>query len=245
MTETIKVCAITATKNRHRSMERSLGLFLNQTYKNCVQLIFNNSCTEQSLDESVPKDRVILINQCVDSVTNQPYTNLGAIYNDAIKHIPSDCDVVCFWDDDDIFLVDHIANGVSGYLRAREQGKLAYKPKKSYFKSGNITQLAENTLEPSIFVHKDHVLQYGFSNTTSDQHLAWVNGLVYNNKILVDPNGEPTLIYNWGDDLPAFKTSGNAGNPDNFKNYENFSQDIGDQVITPYTVEQLNKYYYI
>lgn len=226
-----KVCCITCTKNRHTCLERSVRLFLNQDYENSVQLIYNNSCTTQSLDPSLPNKRFILVNNCKDLVTGKPYTNLGAIYRDAITFIPEDVDLVSFWDDDDLFLSDHISEGVKGFLRG---GKTAYKPKKSLYKQGkNAPVMVENTLEPSIFVKKDHIFQYGFGQRTSDQHMEWVEPLVRNGEIYVDPNGKPTLIYTWGNPIPVFKTSGNSKDPENFKSYEAYSRDVGDQIITP------------
>lgn len=239
----MKACVITATKGRHSHLERSVRLFLEQDYTNSVQLIYNNSCDPQRLNTSVSPNRVILVNNCIDSQTGQKYTSLGAIYNDAIKHIPEDVEVVSFWDDDDLFLKYHISEGVKGYQRALEQGKIAYKPQKSYFKSNGRVRLVENTLEPSIFVKKEHVLKHGFSLETTPQHLKWVHPLVDGNLILVEPKGAPTLIYNWGDDLHTFKTSGDPMNPDNFRNYENYSQDQGDGIITPWQYEQVKKYY--
>lgn len=239
----MKVCIITCTKNRHSQLERSVRFFLEQDYSNAVQLIYNNSCNELILSEIVPKDKIILVNNCIDSSTGEKYTNLGAIYNDAIKYIPEDAEIVSFFDDDDIFLKYHISEGVKGYKRALEKGMIAYKPKKSYFRNGNRTSMVENTLEPSIFVKKDHVLKYGFFLETSPQHLKWVDPLVYEGKIFADPKGTPTLIYNWGDEIKTFKTSGNPTDPNNFLNYEKFSQDKGDSIITPWSKQEVSKYY--
>lgn len=236
----MKVCVITATKNRHTALERSIKFFLEQTYSNSVQLIYNNSCNQLQLDNSVPKDRVILVNNCKDLDTNLSYTNLGDIYKDAIKYVPEDTDIVSFWDDDDIFLRNHIEEGVKGLL---ESGKKAYKPQKSYYRGHHKIVLVENTLEPSIFVKFEHIKKYGFSKDTTAQHLQWVNPLVYNGEIFVNPEGIPTLCYNWGDNFPTFKTSGDPNNPENFNNYEKFSKDVGDGIITPVSNDEVEKYY--
>lgn len=226
----MKVCVITATKGRHSCLERSVKCFLDQTYTNSVQLIYNNHCDFQRLNNNLPKDRFVLVNNCLSKKTNKPYTTLGEIYNDAITYVPEDCDVISFWDDDDLFLPLHIEEGVRGLERG---GKLAYKPKKSYYSHSGVISLMENTMEPSIFVKKEHILKHGFSEETSAQHLKWVDALIRENQIYVDENGMPTLIYMWGDYIPVFKTSGDPNNPNNFKNYENFSKDIGDGIITP------------
>lgn len=240
MTENPKVCVITATKNRHEHLERSVRFFLDQDYLNSCQLIYNNSTVDQRLNTNLDPDRVILVNQHIDSTTGQPYTTLGGIYNDAIKYIPEDVEIVGFMDDDDIFLPNHISEGVKGLIRG---GKTAYKPERSLFKNGADITPAINTFEPSIFIKKEHILKYGFSLETSAQHLKWVDPLVWGGEIYVDPDGPSTLIYCWGNDIPTFKTSGNSQHPENFKNYETFSQDVGDRIITPINKEKAKEFY--
>jgi hypothetical protein len=243
----LSVWAIMATCGRHTLSERSLRMFLNQDYGGeHALLIYNNSPVKQGLGEfnlSKGKD-VVLMNRPTDLETGEPYNNLGAIYRDALSFVPDHIDIVIFWDDDDLFLPNHITSGVEGVLRAREQGKIAYKPAQSYYRHAGGIQLMSNTLEPSFFVPLAHLREHGFHQSTSDQHLKWVDPLVYGENVLVDDKGKPTLIYNWGDvEIPTFKTSGNAGNPNNFTNYRNFSTDHGDQVITPWSTERIQKYY--
>lgn len=239
----MKVCAITATCGRHTCIERSVRLFLDQDYKDKMMLIFNNSTIPQILDNTVP-DNVKLINCSFNAETGNPYNNLGEIYRDAVKFVPSDCNVVTFWDDDDIFLSNHLSEGIKGYKEARELGKLAYKPRKSYYKyMTDKTQLVSNTMEPSVFVQKDHILKYGFSNTTTEQHLQWYVPLGKDDLIYIKEEGIPTMIYNWSDNFPTFKTSGDSTNKENFNNYRNFSQDHGDMIITPIEIFDLSKYF--
>jgi hypothetical protein len=232
----MKVTAICATSGRHTCLERSVALFYLQDYENKHLLIYQNSDTylTTKLDSNLT-----LVNNHIDYHTKSPYTNLGAIYRDAITHIPQDTDVIIFWDDDDLFLPNHITEGVAGLIRG---GKEGYKPKYSYFRSSSGITKLENTLEPSIFVKANVILNNGFNETTSTQHLKWVDYLVYNNQIFVDPTGIPTLIYNWGDtDIPTFKTSGNQENPENFNNYKRLSKDHGDLIITPRIKENILK----
>lgn len=247
------VCAICATCGRHTLLERSLRFFLDQehdTEKDHFDvfhlLIYNNSNVELSLDDNLFSKvegykSVQLVNNHIDSQTGLPYTNLGAIYNDALKHIPDNIEVIVHWDDDDIFLPNHLSEGVKGL----ERGNLvAYKPAKSYYRHPGGVELMSNTLEPSIFVASWHIMEHGYSLETTAQHLQWVNPLVYEKKIFVDENGPATLIYNWGDvEIPTFKTSGNPTNLGNFDNYRNFSRDHGDRVITPWKKEDVQKYY--
>lgn len=272
------VTAIMATCGRHHLAERSLRFFLDQVHdperetKDIFKLlIFNNSSTQLDIDPNLFEGvddkymSVQLVNQHISDRTGEPYTNLGDIYNDAIKHVSDTTELIVHWDDDDIFLPSHLYEGIKGYRRGRalsieklvwldanaEENRReisidykAYKPAKSYYRHPRGIELMSNTLEPSIFVDFKHILEYGYSTTTTDQHLQWVNPLVYRKNILVDDSGTPTLVYNWGDtDIPTFKTSGNAGHPNNFNNYRNFSKDHGDGILTPWKTEDVQKYY--
>jgi len=247
------------TCGRHQLAERSLGLFLQQKSDWVGEgdhrvkpiynlLIYNNSDIALKLDENTMKDvkgykNVRLVNNHINKETGKRYTNLGAIYRDALSEFDEYeyPDIIVHWDDDDLFLENHLLEGIKGLQRG---GKTAYKPAKSWYRHPGGVELMSNTLEPSIFVEYDHIKKYGYSLTTTDQHLQWVNPLVYENRIFVDKNGPATLIYNWGDTtIPTFKTSGNAGSPNNFDNYRNFSNDHGDKVLTPWAKEGLNHYY--
>lgn len=236
----MKVCVITATAGRHQCIERSIRFFLDQDYEDGYQLIFNNSPYTQRLNKNVPADKVVLVNQWWNSETNQAYKNLGEIYRDAIKHILPGTDVISMFDDDDIFLPNHISEGVKGLQRC---GKTAYKPEYSYYKDrGRFVKLI-NTFEPSIFVKAEHILKYGFSDMTTAQHLQWVDPLIQQNEICSDPDGPSTLVYDWSQEIGTFKTSGNAQNPENFNNYRKASVDHGDGIITPWSKQSVEKYY--
>jgi len=240
----MNVYAICATAGRHELLERSVACFLAQDYKGeHTLLIYNNSEIPQDINLGIlpPNKHIELVNQHLDSRTGKPYRTLGAIYRDALDEVPSFCEAICFWDDDDLFLPEHITMGVGGLIT---YGKQAYKPAKSWYRHSGGIELMNNTLEPSIFVKTMFLRKYGFRDTTSDQHLSWVNALVEQKEIYTDPEGWPTLIYNWGDvHIPTFKTSGDAGNPHNFDNYRAFSIDHGDQMIRPLNREKLEFYY--
>lgn len=236
----MKVCLITATKNRHQQLERVVRFSFNQTVDNWVHLIYNNSNTPLRLNTNLPSEKYILINKSLFSKTNKPYTTLGDIYTDVLQYIPEECDVINFMDDDDIFLPNHVEEGIKGLEKG---GLLAYKPSHSYFKQISGVSLAQNTLEPSIFVKTSHVKEFGFSSETTAQHLQWVNPLLYNNQIFVDTAGIPTYICDWSQQIPTFKTSGDPNNPQNFQNYTNWSQDKGDGIITPCSNSRAKLYY--
>lgn len=240
----MNVFCIMCTCGRHTLAERALGMFLQQDYQGEHNLlIYNNSPEDITCNpgEWPMNKHIFLENNSIDKETGERYSNLGAIYRDAFAYVPEDADVIVHFDDDDLYLRNHISEGVKGLERGQ---KTAYKPAKSYYRHPGGIQLMSNTLEPSIFVKASHIRQHGYSLTTTDQHLQWVNPLVYGGNIFVDENGPASLIYNWGDtDIPTFKTSGDAGSPQNFDNYRRFSQDHGDRVLTPWTLEQLQPYY--
>lgn len=238
------VTAICATAGRHTCLERSVRMFLEQDYEGPHKLlIFNNAKDKPlilDLPELPPNKKIELVNSC-----DKNYTNLGEIYTDTLSYINSD--LVTFWDDDDIFLKNHISEGVIGYQKAivfPNSIYRAYKPQKSYYRSAEGVQLVENTLEPSIFLETEVLKAVGFQQTTSDQHIKWVSYLQATNSLFVDPEGVPTLVYNWGDsDIPTWKTSGDPANPNNFNNYRNFSIDHGDGIISPIPKEKIDELY--
>jgi hypothetical protein len=232
----MNVTAIMATCGRHFCCERSLSLFLNQCYEKKHLLIYQNSEVAQSINPCIDLKLVTLVNNCIDSETNEPYKNLGAIYRDAIKYIPAETDLITFWDDDDIFVRDHIDQGVNGIRRG---GKIAYKPKFSYHYDGYSITRQRNNFEPSIFVKLRHVLEYGFSDSTIDQHLKWLNPLIRMDQLYIDENGKSTLVYNWGDRFYTYKTSQRTTEPDCFQTYRQKSTQHGDRLISPMDISTM------
>lgn len=247
----MKVVALMMTCGRHSCCERSLKFFLDQDYEGFHDIIiYQNSEVFQELgDFYVPSNKTVtLINNNIDYRTGKPFTSLGAIYNNAIHDIPEDADVVIFWDDDDIFLPNHITKGVDGlrraYIDSTGNPKFAYKPYHSYFRTSSGITLAHNTLEPSIFVNANFIKEHGFHDTTSNQHLKWVDALVRVGGVYQDPEGTPTLCYNWGDtDLVTYKTSGIPDGDASFKGYRKNSQDHGDGIVTPISDLQAQYFY--
>jgi len=229
----IKHCGVVCTKNRHKCLERVVTCFLKQTYKHSVLLIFNNSIEELNLDtreDYSESGNIILINNHLNP-EGQPYTSLGEIYNHAIQFIPKDTKVVSFMDDDDIFLENYVEEGVRGLYMHPD--KLAYKPEHSYFKTHKGVGLAKNVLEPSIFVDYSHLMSTGFFERNVDLHHKWLQPLIDEKLIYVDKTGAPTFIYDWSGEIFVWKTSGDPKNPDNFDNYNKWSVDVGDGIISP------------
>lgn len=237
----MKVCTITATRGRHRHLERVVRFMLNQDYDGeMIHLIYNNHPEELRLNGNLSSDKFLLINNHLNLKTLKPYNNLGDIYNDIMRFVPEDVEVINFMDDDDIYLPNHTSEGIRGLRRG---GKKAYKPKFSYYAHLKRVTLANNNLEPSIFVMVDHIREYGFSSETTAQHLKWLDPLVINGEIFEDPEGKPTYICDWSQEIPTFKTSGAPQNPNNYNNYINSSLDNGDKIITPVSQSWAEHYY--
>ena len=238
----LKICCVTCTAGRFSCLRRNVRMFLEQDYPNAIQLIYQNSPNYLQLDSSIPSEKVIIVNNYLDLQTGKRYETLGAIYRDALTFIPEDVNIINHFDDDDFFLPQHISKGIEGIIQS---GKTAYKAKKSIFlQRGLLPILTENVMEPSIFVVKEHVQKYGYGQETSAQHLQWVDPLIRKEQLFSDPYGTPTLAYNWnalGEEV--FKTSGNSKNPENFKNYHNYSQDYGQGILSPVSKEEIQEFY--
>ncbi len=238
----LKVCCITCTAGRLSCLRRNVRMFLEQDYENAVQLIFQNSSSPLQLGDDIPEGKVIIVNCPADLQTGEKYKTLGAIYRDALTFVPEDVDVINHFDDDDFFLPQHISLGVDGLKRGNSK---AYKAKKSIFlQKGLKPILTENVMEPSIFVMKEHVQKYGYGQETSAQHLQWVEPLIKEGQLFADPEGIPTLAYNWNAlGETVFKTSGDPKNPNNFTNYHRYSQDFGQGTLSPVSKQEIEIFY--
>lgn len=228
----MKVTALMATCGRHFYCERSVAMFLAQKYEDKHLIIIQNSEKEQKLDKNY--DNITLINKF-------GFSNLGSIYNHALDFIPQDTDAICLFDDDDMYMPEHITEGVNGLKRG---GKKAYKPKFSFMQMRYDISKINNVLEPSWFISADVVKREKFREESSKHHFNWIDWCVKNKEIYVDPDGPSTLIYTWGNqERPCYKTSGYGKRPDAFEQYRKNSQDHGDGVITPNSKEEIDKIY--
>jgi len=227
----MKVTAIMATCGRHYFCERSVGMFLNQTYTDKHLVIIQNSDHDQKLDREY--DNITIVNK-------SDFSNLGAIYNYALQFVPDDSEVFCLFDDDDIYMPNHIEEGVKGLIRGE---KKSYKPQFSYLQDLGEISKTNNVLEPSWFVYYDVINECKFREGDSRHHFNWVDWCVDTNNIYVDPDGISTFGYTWGNpEGIAYKTS--SINPeDSFRIYREKSIDHGDGIITPMTIDQLEPLY--
>lgn len=243
----MNICLITCFHGRHYHTERVLRCFLNQDYEGGITLLLYNNCKiPQQLDDiKLPKNRhIILINNHIDLQTKQEYTNVGDIFRDAITFVPKECDVISFFDSDDIFLLNHVSEGVKGIKEAYKNRQLAYKPYFSYYLYGdNQVEKSHNNMEPSVFCNKNFIEKEGFFPLQASYHQKWLNKLHQENLIHVPKDGVSTFLYCWEKGHGNHKISGAGDGEDNFKAHREKEIESGDGVLTPAKQEIIQKYY--
>ena len=247
MQEKIKVLALCCTHGRVKALERSVRCFLDQDYDGPAVMFICNSGLPLSFPDyskylKVDNKFIQILNIDKDS-----YSSVGEKYSIALERAMGqfpDIEVVTSWDDDDIFLPTHLSKGVEGYydgytLPSLYGGpKLAYKPELSYYRyrdsNDNMKIIRnENTYEPSIFVNSSWLVEKGYAPVSRKYHKQWLDPLVSEHKIYVNPYGESTLVYNWGDP-GIYKMSGSAtDNRNNLDAYLRKSLDMGTGILRP------------
>jgi hypothetical protein len=251
-----KVTWIIATNNRAACLERVVRNFIDQDYKGEHSMwVYNNGKNPFLIDTPVlPDNKKILVSHYpVDIFTGQPYLNVGSIFNNIIFQLPRlesqllgyKPDIISFGDDDDIYLPDHISEGVKGIKEAQKKGAKAYKPHFSYYRSTNKVELAHNNLEPSIFSLYDYIYTAKCLETAVSYHDGWINPLKDSGQFYVGayPKHKPTLIYDWSSEIPVYKISGTGeDSPENFAAYNSWSKDYKN-LITPIPEEKAKFYY--
>jgi glycosyltransferase involved in cell wall biosynthesis len=235
-----KVSAVCCTYGRFKCVERVMNCFLAQDYSN-KELIIYNTDTDSPYDVGQSIHSITIVNRSIDSVTNEPYTNVGAIRRDALMFATGD--YVVTWDDDDIFLPHFMSQAIN---RMAETGLPSFKPEKSFFYSGDNLRLVMNTLEASVVASIDLVRKYGYLLETGKEGLAWYTKMRDNKELDEhDTNYIPSYCFNWNDgqEMNApHKQSGDIDNPNNFNNHKEASKDVVDgRKLQVYSQEQLNE----
>jgi len=238
MNEYPLVSAVMCTYRRFKCVERAMNCFLRQTYTNKELIIFNTDTDNPYLEqEELTKARITIVNQNIDSETNKPYTNVGAIRRDALKYAKGD--YVVTWDDDDIFLQFFMQQAID---RMSVTGLPSFKPEKSFFYSGNNLRLVMNTLEASVIAKTDKIRQYGYLLDTGREGLGWYTQMRDNKELDEhDKHYIPSYCFNWqdGNEMNApHKQSGDIDNPDNFNNHKRQSKDaVNDRLLKIFSRE--------
>jgi len=240
-----------AFHGRHQKVERVIRCFVNQDYSGEVELLlYNNSNVPQILDyeQIMPllseNKNIKLVNNHLDLQTGQPYTNVGDIFRDALTFVDKDTEVLSHSDSDDLYLPNHASEGMRGYRKAVEQGKLAYKPYYSYYLYGeNKAELSHNTMEPSFFINFEFLKEKGYLKTAASYNQGWETPLNRENKVLVDRDGIPTLIYDWSKGHNTHKISGLGDAIDNFEAHRQYENNHGDGILSCAPQSFVEKYY--
>jgi glycosyltransferase involved in cell wall biosynthesis len=234
-----KISAVMCTYGRFECVERAMNCFLAQTYPNKELIIYNTDVDHY--DKVLPKNHniydpyeillintnIIIVNSNTDSVTQKPYTNVGAIRRDALMLATGD--YVVTWDDDDIFLPHFMQQAIDGMERTSLP---FFKPEQSFFYSGNNLRLVMNTLEASVVGDINKVREYGYLLETGKEGLGWYTKARDNKEL--DEHEKfyiPSYCFNWndGDQMKApHKQSGDIDNPNNFENHKASSLDRVD-----------------
>ena len=231
---------LTCTHGRFKCLQRNLRCYLDQEHDGYSAMFICNSGKPLKLDPriEIPENKQIYIDNC--GIMN--FQSVGEKYNHALKMSMSlfpHAQYITSADDDDIFLPDHLQQGQRGIEKATDQGRCAYKPQKSYFRYRHSPEdirvsKAENNLEPSIFVQVEWLEQYGYAPVSVKYHQQWLDPLIEQDKILIDPEGKSTLIYNWGDTWDTYKMSGSGEDTQqNFLQHKRRSIDMGQGFLTP------------
>jgi glycosyltransferase involved in cell wall biosynthesis len=220
-----KVSAVMCTYRRFKCVERAVNCFLAQDYNGEKELIIYNTDVEYPYPDFIDNKLIKFINNNIDTLTNEPYTNVGAMRRDAIALATGDYHIT--WDDDDIFLPFFIRQGIDRILTT---GLPSFKPEKSFFYSGDWLRLVKNTLEASIIADIHKVREYGFLLETGKEGLGWYTKMRDNKELNEnDSYYLPSYCFNWNDGAimnAPHKQSGAIDTPDNFSNHKKASTDF-------------------
>jgi len=239
------ISAVMCTYGRFSCVERAINCFLQQTYQDKELIVFNTDVEEPYKDdkcELLPYG-VLLINCNRDSITKEPYTNVGAIRRDALMFASGK--YVVTWDDDDVFLPHFMQQA---YDRMQDTGKPFFKPQSSFFYSGDNLRLVRNTLEASVVGEREKVREYGYLLETGKEGLGWYTKARDNKEL--DENDSyfiPSYCFNWNDgkEMKApHKQSGDINNPNNFENHKAHSTDrVDGRKINIWDEDKINEMY--
>lgn len=224
--EDLKVSCVMCTFGRFDTVRQSSTFWKYQDYDNSELIIFNTAPVDIKLDESLEKYNIRVVNQQNELGTNNPYSSLGKVREDALEC--AEGDVYICWDDDDMFLPWHVSRGVR---KLHEHNCSAWKPERSFFSTngGETYKFAGNSMEASIHVKMDAIKRYGFNYENGSEHLKWLIPMRDSKELVIeDVTPTESYAYVWGSKIAPHKTSGNINSPNNFEEHKNGSQDFGE-----------------
>lgn len=225
-----KVSFVCTTYKRFRCVQRIVDQYYAQSYTNKELIIFNTDC-DNPISIDFNDENIVIVNNSIDFLTQQPYTNRGSILSDALNYVSGDYFMLA--DDDDIYLPWHIQQAVDGI---KNNNKDAWKPAQSLFAIGDSIELCQNTLEASVIVKMDRIKQIGFrTDITGYEGLSWYTKLRDEGNLdEYNLNYVPSYCFNWSDpaDMAGHKQSGNINDPNNFEQHKKQSHDIAIKPLT-------------
>jgi glycosyltransferase involved in cell wall biosynthesis len=239
------ISAVCCTYGRFSCVERVINCFLAQTYPKKQLIVYNTDAGSPYVDigAKLLQHNIIFINKGIDSITNEPYTNVGAIRRDALLFASGELTVT--WDDDDIFMPWFMQQAVD---RMEQTGLPSFKPQMSFFYSGDNLRLVKNTLEASIIADMAKVREYGYLLETGKEGLGWYTKMRDNREL--DENDShylPSYCFNWndGEQMNArHKQSGDINNPNNFNNHKEASNDcVNGRTVEIFSEEKMREVY--
>ena len=240
--ERLRHVALLYTYNRPELLGRSIRCWLEQTYKETTLCIFNNSSSFISLPNYIYEEsnnRIHLVNQSKSCTNQEPYTNLGEIYNDGLflfnKEI-AESDVVSLWQDDDIYLSNHLEG--CNYFENE-----IYKPFYSIYsdKANKKSSLEQNTFEGSWFINTNFLIKHGF-----DEPHNYPEGKLIrcsSNGIIAKKELPPTYIYEWNNGVHHMSGGYSNHNTAFINHRANNIAPNEEKVIDVWSKQQLMDYY--
>lgn len=239
-----KVSFVCTTYRRFTCVQRIVAQYYAQSYKNKELIIFNTD-SEYPYSLDFEDSSIIVVNNSINYLTEEPYKNRGEICRDAVTHTTGDYFMLA--DDDDIYLPWHMQQAVEGI---EQNGKDAWKPEKSFFANQSAIHMVMNTLEASVIVKMDRIREIGFrSDLTGYEGLSWYTKLRDENQL--DEHNKkyvPSYCFNWSDpaEIAGHKQSGDINNPNNFDNHKKASLDYAREPLSKNVIDlkRLYKKYY-
>ncbi len=234
------ISCITTTYRRFHCIERIIAMWLTQTYQDTELIIFNTDYTHPlELNDILKSENIKIINNGIDYETKMPYTNTGAIRRDAVTHASGN--YFMLWDDDDLYLDFNLQQAVN---KIQENGKKAWKPAKSFFRTKDKLMLVQNTMEASVIVEMDSIREIGFRYDSGYESLTWYSKLRDDGELNeYETDYIPAYCFNWGDEagMSDHKQSGDINNPKNFNNHKLNTKDYAKRPLKVMNPRDLEK----
>lgn len=188
------ITALCLTYGRVDFLNESIQMFLNQTYDGPKRMLVYNTFTKQKLIGDFPNVEII-------NAHERP-ANLGACRNKAIAFCNEG--LICIWDDDDVFLPNHLENFANHY----EEGLSWLWHSHQFYMCGyRVEKLCSGTPNTLAFTKAawKEVGGYPDLNVGEDRSLMGKLMTLPGKKIQLAPN-RVSFLYCWGQGV--YHTSG-------------------------------------